>query len=118
MDYHLELLLPVGTKTRQDNGEPSTIDLVFGTRLLSESIISCGLAGNNLDHDSDHLPITTLLSLTTTRHPERKRRLWNQLREKDGTSEKRYEGTFKATEDCTEARTSTNKSIILYRLSI
>ncbi|EED15319.1 conserved hypothetical protein [Talaromyces stipitatus ATCC 10500] len=82
-DYHLELLLPVGTKTRQDNGEPSTIDLVFGTWLLSESIISCGLTGNDLDHNSDHLLITTLLSLTTTRHPERKRRLWNQLREKD-----------------------------------
>lgn len=85
----MELLLPVGTKTRQDNGEPSTINLVFGSRLLSESIISCGLAGSNLDYDSDHLPITTLLSLTTTRHPERKRRLWNQLREKDFREEVR-----------------------------
>jgi hypothetical protein len=68
MDYHLELLLLVGTKIRQDNGEPSIIDLVFSTRLLLESIISCGLAGSNLDYNSDYLLVTTLLSLTTTRH--------------------------------------------------
>ena len=76
------MLLPIGTKTRQERGEPSTIDLVFGTRLLSESVIGCGLAGRDLDHDSDHLPITTILNITTNILPERKRRVWHQIREK------------------------------------
>ena len=78
-DHHLELLLPIGTKTRQERGEPSTIDLVFGTRLLSECVLSCGLAGSDLNHNSDHLPITTLLSITTKTPTERKRRVWHQL---------------------------------------
>ena len=81
-DHQLQLLLPVGTKTRQERGEPSTIDLVFGTRLIAESTISCGLAGEELDHDSDHLPITTLLSVSTNGLPERKRRVWHQIQEK------------------------------------
>ena len=78
-DHHLELLLPIGTKTRQERGEPSTIDLVFRTRSLSECVLSCGLAGSDLDHNSDHLPITTLLSITTKTPTERKRRVWHQL---------------------------------------
>ncbi len=37
-------------------GEPigeSTIDLIFATPLLSESLISCDVA-EDFDHDSDH----------------------------------------------------------------
>jgi len=73
MDYHLELLLPVGTKTRQEQGEPSTIDLVFGTQQLVPKTISCDLAGNELDHDSNYLLITTLLEMSITTYLERKR---------------------------------------------
>jgi hypothetical protein len=47
-DFDVELLLPVGTKTRQERSEPSTIDLVFGTRLFSDCVVSCGLSGNEL----------------------------------------------------------------------
>ena len=105
-DHHLELLLPIGTKTRQERGEPSTIDLVFGTRLLSECVLSCGLAGSDLDHDSDHLPITTLLSVTTKTPTERKRRVWHQLREKDLIEEARRnlrgDGTLGCTRDIEE----------------
>ena len=105
-DHHLELLLPIGTKTRQERGEPSTIDLVFGTRLLSECVLSCGLAGSDLDHDSDHLPITTLLSVTTKTPTGRKRRVWHQLREKDLIEEARRnlrgDGTLGCTRDIEE----------------
>lgn len=87
--HHLELLLPVGTKTRQERGNPSTIDLVFGTSLLSESVITCSLAGRQLDHDSDHLPVTTLLSIATNNRPERKRRIWHQLKESNFIQEVR-----------------------------
>ena len=54
--WEMEQMVPVGTATyRQSIGE-STIDLIFAKPLLSESLISCDIAGV-FDHDSDHQPI-------------------------------------------------------------
>lgn len=82
-EYQLELLLSAETRTRQECSEPSTLDLVFGTAETANNLISCGLAGRELDHDSDHLPVATILGLTTTSRPPQKRRIWHQLKEKD-----------------------------------
>lgn len=72
IDYQLELLLPVGTKTRQERGEPSTIDLIFRTQMILESVVSCNLAENELNHNSDHLSIITLLNMNIIKHPGKK----------------------------------------------
>ena len=81
-EHQLQQLLPTGTRTRQENGEPSTLDLVFGSEEVADCLTSCGLAGKDLDHDSDHLPVATILSITTTSQPSRKRQIWHQLDEK------------------------------------
>ena len=52
----MEQMVSVDTATyKKSNGE-SIIDLVFATPLLTESLITCDVAGD-LDHDSDHQPI-------------------------------------------------------------
>jgi hypothetical protein len=81
-DNRLDLLLLLGVKTKEERGEPSTIDLIFGNRLLSESIIHCGLACDELDHDSEHLSSTTVLNLGTAQRSARKKRLRHNLRQK------------------------------------
>lgn len=83
VDYQLELLLPVGTRTRQERGEPSMLDLVFGTGYATDHLISCGLAGRDMDHDSDHLPVTTILSLDIVIKSPRKMQVWHRLNEKE-----------------------------------
>lgn len=76
---HLQLLLPPGTRTRQERGQDTTIDLIFTTLLIADSTITCGLADQELDHDSDHLAVSTVISMTTCKHDKPDRRKWNQL---------------------------------------
>jgi exonuclease III len=75
----LQLLLPPGTPTRQERGQHTTIDLVFATPLIAESLIACGLADQELDHDSDHLPVSTIIGTATFTHDRPNRRIWHQL---------------------------------------
>ena len=53
---------PVTTKYISPLGSKSTIDLVFTSAGLTESIQMCDVV-EALDHDSDHLPIETILDL-------------------------------------------------------
>jgi ribonuclease HI len=78
----LQLLLPPGTHTRQEQGQNTTIDLVFATPLIADSMLTCGLADQGLDHDSDHLPISTIIGMTTFTQHTPGRRAWNRLNEK------------------------------------
>ncbi len=52
----MEQTIPVGAATYQESSGKSTIDLVFATPLLSESLIYCKIE-EEFDHDSDHQPI-------------------------------------------------------------
>ena len=54
--WEMEQMVPVGTATYKESTGESTIDLIFAMPLLSESLISCDIAGD-FDHDSDHQPI-------------------------------------------------------------
>jgi hypothetical protein len=60
----LDLWLEPGTVTRDQNGEQTTIDLVFGTPDLTERLVVCELAFD-CHADSDHLPIRVLLDINT-----------------------------------------------------
>ncbi len=46
-------MVPVGPTTYKESMGESTIDLIFVTPLLSESLIYCGIE-DKFDHDSDH----------------------------------------------------------------
>jgi endonuclease/exonuclease/phosphatase family metal-dependent hydrolase len=78
----LQLLLPPGTPIRQERGQHTTIDLAFATPLIAESLIACGLADQELDHDSDHLPISTTIGIATFTYDRPNKRIWHQLDEK------------------------------------
>ncbi len=54
--WEIEQTVPVGTATYREFTGESTIDLIFATSLLSESLNSYDVAGD-FDHDSDHQPI-------------------------------------------------------------
>lgn len=49
----MEQMIPVGAATYKESLGKSTIDLVFATSLLSESVIYCKIA-EEFDHDSDY----------------------------------------------------------------
>ncbi|KAI9036874.1 putative RNA-directed DNA polymerase from transposon X-element [Aspergillus affinis] len=73
-EYDLAVLYEAGTVTYRARGAESTIDLSLATTRLQDSLIRC-LPQEDLDHDSDHIPLeTTLILLTRERtFPER----WN-----------------------------------------
>lgn len=66
--YGMEQLVSTGTITYKESTGENTIDLVFATGLLSESLISCGIA-EQFDHDSDHQPIFSHWFLETVSRP-------------------------------------------------
>ncbi|KAG0156962.1 hypothetical protein PDIDSM_4145 [Penicillium digitatum] len=74
----LDLWLEPGTITRDQNGERTTIDLVFGTPALTERLVVCELA-LDCHADSDHLPIRVLLDAATVPVVETRRRLWKAI---------------------------------------
>ena len=79
--WGMEQLVPTKTTTYKESTGESTIDLVFATALLSESLISCGIA-EEFDHDSDHQPILSKWILETVDKPLDVRRLLTRI---DGT---------------------------------
>lgn len=77
MEQHAMILaLPKGTITRERNEDrPATLDLVFIPRELEEKVIKCR-AATELDHDSDHYPVETVLDLEHTYNTPRQTRRW------------------------------------------
>lgn len=49
--------IPPGTITYEEGPDKSTIDLIYATYFLSNSVIKCDIS--EIDHHSDHLPIET-----------------------------------------------------------
>jgi hypothetical protein len=50
--------------------------------LITDSVINCGLAEEELDHDLDHLAISTIIGVNTLTIPASSRRQWQWLDEK------------------------------------
>jgi hypothetical protein len=63
-DYDLGLLYETGTVTFRARDSESTIDLSLATPRLQDSLIRC-LPQHDLDHDSDHIPLETVLAKPT-----------------------------------------------------
>lgn len=59
-DYNLTNTLAPGTITYEEGGRQATIDLCLVSLGLVDRVIRSGV-DRSLDHDSDHLPITTFL---------------------------------------------------------
>ena len=66
--WEMEQMVPVGTATYKESTGESTINLIFATPLLSESIISCDIA-EDFDYDSDHQPILSKWTMRTIDNP-------------------------------------------------
>ena len=54
--WKMEQIVLVGTATYKESTGKSIIDLIFVIPLLSESLISCDIAGD-FDYNSDYQPI-------------------------------------------------------------
>lgn len=80
-EFQLESTLPTGTVTYDEKNHQSCIDLCYATPDIVNRIISSGI-DNTMDHNSDHLPITTRLDITVRNQPPRTVRNWAILDEK------------------------------------
>lgn len=84
-EHELDQTLPAGTVTWARGRLSSTIDLVFMSEKLKDSLVRCDVAPE-LDQSSDHVPVVTRLLLETEKIPERKRRLWKEMDQKKLTA--------------------------------
>ncbi|KAG6979819.1 RNA-directed DNA polymerase from mobile element jockey [Fusarium oxysporum f. sp. conglutinans] len=83
-DYCLTSNLAPGTITYEERDGRTTIDLCLTTAGLMDRLIQCEIE-TDMDHDSDHLPITTSLDLNTVKMIAKPRRNWKALDEKTFT---------------------------------
>jgi hypothetical protein len=80
-DFALHSTLPPGTATFEESRTKSAIDLCYVTTGLIDRVIKSEV-DRNLDHDSDHLPISTALDLTVQRLEKKPWKAWKRLDEK------------------------------------
>lgn len=80
-DNDLDRCLPKGAITREEGGSSSCIYLVYATPEIISRIIECRV-DRELDHHSDHLPISTILDLQTTAAIGKERWDWNKTDDK------------------------------------
>ncbi len=78
--HFLHLLLPQGSITRSENGRETTIDLVFASPPLKNSLESCRVR-NDLHQRSDHLPILSVFSFVPQLCQFEPRPLWKNADE-------------------------------------
>ena len=64
----MEQMVPVGTTNYKESTGESTIDLIFATPLILDSLISCGIE-DKFDHDLDRQPILSQWILQTVDSP-------------------------------------------------
>ena len=96
-DHDLQLLLPPGTITYPCNTAAggTTIDLVWGNEKAEECMLKCQISADN-DHGSDHLPIETILDLSTPPLPpiepayNYEKTNWKLLKSKQGISSRTH----------------------------
>jgi endonuclease/exonuclease/phosphatase family metal-dependent hydrolase len=75
--HNLSLLLPPEIITFKRHGGESTIDLVFSSSDLMNSLTACCLR-EDLDHGSDHYPIETSFLLSPHIFPQVQEPLWRK----------------------------------------
>ena len=80
-DFALHNTLLPGAVTYEEGRAQSTIDLCLVTTGLINRVVKSEV-DRNLDHDSDHLPISTTLDLAMQRLEKRPRKNWKRLDEK------------------------------------
>lgn len=76
-EFEMKQVFPQGIITWRCANSQSTIDLIFMTPLLQESLIQCQTS-KLLDCHSDHEPIRTLINLSTVQACQRLSRNWKQ----------------------------------------
>lgn len=83
---NMELILPQGTVTWRSGGSMSTLDLAFATPRIAEQVLRCQPC-EELDSDSDHVPIITSIETTVPQQVERpaqpqwRKADWKKVRE-------------------------------------
>ncbi|KMU78439.1 hypothetical protein CISG_07443 [Coccidioides immitis RMSCC 3703] len=75
--HQLQSLLPPGSVTYQNLGE-TTVDLALGTPWVHERKVFCGVR-EDLDHQSDHLPIATTIMVEVEADIAPEKCLWQQM---------------------------------------
>jgi exonuclease III len=84
---HMELILPPGTITWETPRSCQTLDLVFATQGIQDSLQSCTVC-QELETGSDHLPIRTTIQghlpkqRTQTTRPQWKAARWDRIQAK------------------------------------
>ncbi|PQE23329.1 reverse transcriptase protein [Rutstroemia sp. NJR-2017a BBW] len=89
-EFQLGTLLPAGTITYDDKNAQSCIDLCYGTQDIVDRIIICN-TDPSIDHNSDHLPITTILDLRTIQRQVVHTYDWSNIDEKEFRIRLEYE---------------------------
>jgi exonuclease III len=83
---NMELILPQGTVTWRSGNSMSTLDLTFATSGIAEQVLQCQPC-EELDSDSDHIPIITSIETSVPQQPERlpqpqwRKADWEKVRE-------------------------------------
>jgi hypothetical protein len=80
-DFDLSNTLAAGTITYEEAARQTTIDLCLVTVGLVDRVIRSQV-DRDLDHDSDHLPISTVLDMTVQHLRETTKRNWKRMNEK------------------------------------
>jgi exonuclease III len=80
-EFALHNTLPPGTVTYEEGRAQTTIDLCLVTTGLIDKVTKSEV-DRQLDHDSDHLPISTTLDLAVQRLEKKPRKDWKRLDEK------------------------------------
>ena len=78
-EFQLTQQLKPGTITWQQGDMRSTVDLVFTSENLDGRVTRCGVC-HDLDHDSDHFPIETVLDIAIQADPAKPRCNWETLK--------------------------------------
>ena len=83
---NMELILPQGTVTWRSGNSMSTLDLTFATSGIAEQTLQCQPC-EELDSDSDHIPIITSIETSVPQQTERpaqpqwRKADWEKVRE-------------------------------------
>jgi hypothetical protein len=80
-DFNLSNTLPPGTITYEAGAARTTIDLCLATLGLVDRVIRSQV-DRDLDHDSDHMPISTVIDIRIQQLDVTPRRDWKRLDEK------------------------------------
>ena len=78
----LQQVVEPGTITWAKGGDKSTIDLAFVSQRLCERLVACEVA-EDVEDDSDHNPIRTLVDIETPETEPVRRRNWKQTDAKE-----------------------------------